>query len=130
MATKGFRVKPDDLLSVARQVQNLIDDIAGTYGNMTGNRKDFDSDTNGEHLKAAFTSVFDSVPGGYFEAYDLELRGIQAKYDAIQEQLDRLQAACRSTAQQYGASDKYTQQSVNAVDPGPGPGPAPTEYNG
>lgn len=130
--TQGFRVKADDLLSVARAVQALADDISGTNGNVTGNVTEFQTGASKGHLVSALKSVFESINenSAYVEAYGWEEKGLNEKYTAITQQLQRLSTACRTTAEQYGAQDEYTQQAVNQVGPGPGPGNGPGQTSG
>lgn len=127
-----FRIEPDDLLAVARQVEDLLDDISGNNGNVTGNQTEFVSGSDPSHLVAALSSVYPEIGQGsaYVEAYGWESKGLNEKYKSIVGQLERLAAACRSTAEGYGAADANTQQAATALDGSMSGGPGGTTGQG
>jgi len=125
--TAGFRVKPDELLAVAQKVQDLLDDVAGNNGATTGNHKDFQTEATTDNLNNALNSLFPESPVGsaFVQAYGHEYDAMNQKYSAIVTHLTELTAACRTTAEQYGAEDEYTQTAINQIDPATGGGTPP-----
>ena len=118
--TQGFRIKPDELLAVAQRVQALLDDVSGANGGVAGNFRTFQSEAQTTNVQNALNSLFPHMPPGaaYVEAYGLEYDGMSTKYQAIVGHLTELEAACRTTAEQYGASDERTRSDISQVDPG------------
>jgi hypothetical protein len=117
--TAGFRVKPDELLAVAQKIDDLLDDVAGNNGATTGNHKDFQMEASKENLSGALNTLFpeSGVGSSFVQAYGHEYDGMNMKYTAMVGHLTELATACRSTAEQYGAEDEYTQTAINQVDP-------------
>jgi hypothetical protein len=114
--TKGFKVDPDALLDVAKQVDSLIDDVTGDTG-YSGNLKRFideaKSDALGNSSKGGLGELYGDDNNIFRTSYDDVRTGVQKTYQAMQEQLKQLSSACRSTAQQYQHHDDQAKSDVS-----------------
>lgn len=115
--TQGFRVIPEDLLTVADQVKQLHDDLSGGSGYVSGCLTEYQK-ANSSILRTSLADFVEPGSNAYADAYDKEHQGIVSTMNAMLTQLANLEAACRSTAQQYLNQDKRSKKDVSATEPG------------
>jgi uncharacterized protein YukE len=115
--SKGFRVDPDALLDVARQVHDLLEDVSGGSGYVAGNLPRY-RDKAGPQVLTEALSSFWSGEDVFATAYGEEHDGIVSTMNAMVGQLTALESACRNTAAQYRSHDKTSKHEVKATEPG------------
>lgn len=111
MATKGFRVDPDKLLDVADQVHELMRSMSGDAGYVSGNLPHYQEKAGAQILTEALSSFW-SGDDVFANAYDEEHKGVCTTMQNMVTQLQNLETACRSTANQYKSQDGNSKQSV------------------
>ncbi|WP_139980714.1 hypothetical protein [Nocardioides litoris] len=120
----GVEVDPDELLSIADAIADLLDDVSGDT-NATGNQMDFQTNATPSQMATAWTSLFKEDGGSLNDykvaVYNDQYESISNKYTALVEGLTWLEQACRSTANGYRDTDQQVATNVNQVNQG---GPA------
>lgn len=114
--TKGFKVDPDALLSVAKQVENLLDDVTGDTG-YAGNLQRFideaKSDPLGASNKGGLGKLYGDDNNIFRTSYDDVRTGVQKTYESMKTQLQNLATACRTTAEKYQHHDDQAKTDVS-----------------
>jgi hypothetical protein len=113
--SKGFRVDPDALLEVARQVHELLQDVSGGSGYIPGNLPRYSEKAGPQVLTEALNSFW-SGEDVFATAYGEEHKGIVTTLNQMVSQLTALETACRTTAAQYKSQDKTSKHEVKATE--------------
>lgn len=116
--TKEFRVDPDELKLVAKAISDLLERVRGDTGEY-GSAQDFQQNASSAELIAGMGNL-DGGAGGsgaFGGAYGQVFDVTNLTYQHMITNLENLEAACRSTAEQYKDQEDQTEQAVNQTNP-------------
>jgi ABC-type transporter Mla subunit MlaD len=115
MVSKDFVVHPKALSAVADQVDALLAEINGQSGYVAGNSKEFAAAADIGGPLATFWGTRENV---FAAAYQDAHGAITTTFGAIEQQLQNLSSAARSTASGYHKQDSTSSHQVKQTLPG------------
>lgn len=116
--TKEFRVDPDELKLVAEAISDLLERVKGDTGEY-GSSQDFQQNASSADLISGMGNL-DGGAGGsgaFGGAYAEIFTATNTTYQQMVTNLTNLEAACRSTAEQYKDQEDQTEQDINQTNP-------------
>lgn len=117
--SQEFWVKPDELKLVADSIADLLARVNGETGEY-GSQRDFQEKASSSELIAGLGNL-DGGGGGsgaFGSAYGQIYSVTNETYAKMVQNLTNLEAACRSTVEQYRSQEELNEQNIHQTDPG------------